>query len=80
MHIFIVYVTHIHQIGTSKSGKVLYLNKRTGEITSVMPDNFNPERKELHTFQYVTLPDGTEITTYVDHDGQRFYLNWEEEV
>jgi hypothetical protein len=58
---------------------VLFLNKRTGEITTTMPENFNPERKELHTFEYITLPDGTEITTYVD-DGQRFYLNWEDEV
>jgi hypothetical protein len=68
------------QIGKVASGKSLYLNKRTGEVSSEKPSNYNPQRKELHTFEYITLPDGTEITSYVDTDGQRYYLNWEDEV
>jgi hypothetical protein len=58
----------------------VYLNKRTGEVTSVKPPNFSAERKEIRTFQYVTLDDGTEVTTYVDSDGRRLYLNWDDQV
>ena len=71
---------HASQVGKAASGKPLYLNKRTGEVTASRPSNFNSERKELHTFEYITLGDGTEVTSYVDSDGQRYYLNWENEV
>ena len=68
------------QIDDGKSGDPVYLNKRTGEVTSVKPPNFSAERKEIRTFQYVTLDDGTEVTTYVDSDGRRLYLNWDDQV
>ena len=67
-------------IGMDKVGKQLYLNKRTGQITTTKPENFNSERKEVSTFQYITLEDGTEITTMVDGAGKRTYLDWETEV
>jgi hypothetical protein len=62
------------------SGDSFYLNKRTGEMSKQKPHGFNPDRKEVRTFQYVNLNDGTEVTTYVDSEGKRVYLDWEDEV
>eukprot|EP00042_Codosiga_hollandica_P036854 m.285581 g.285581 ORF g.285581 m.285581 type:complete len:1019 (+) comp54976_c1_seq2:150-3206(+) len=68
------------QISDGSNGKPLYLNKRTGEFKISKPQNFNPERKEVRTFEYVILSDGTEVTTYVDGEGKRVFLNWDDQT
>jgi len=62
-----------------KTGVVLYLNKRTGDVTKQKPPNFNPERVEEQLFEYIVLDDGTELTTTVSDTGQRMYMDWDEQ-
>lgn len=57
-----------------------YMNKRTGVIQHTQPDNFNEERVELWHFQYLTLSNGTELTTMTDDNGHRLYLDWDQQV
>lgn len=56
------------------------MNKRTGVTQRKRPDNYNEERVEMRNFEYLTLQDGTEITTTFDEDGQRLYMDWDEQV
>lgn len=43
------------------------------------PHNFHEERVEICSFEYITLSDGTEVTTYLDDDGQRMYMDWDQQ-
>ena len=43
------------------------------------PPNFHPERVEIRSFEYITLTDGTEVTTYLTDDGQRMYMDWDQQ-
>ena len=62
------------------SGAVLYLNKRTGEVTKHKPANFRPDRVEEQVFEYIVLDDGTELTTTMSETGQRMYMDWDEQA
>lgn len=55
----------------------MYMNKRTGVVQDKRPDNFREERVEERSFEYITLDDGTEVTTYVDDTGKRMYMDWD---
>lgn len=59
------------------TGNAYYLNKRTGQIQKTRPANFNEERVEEQSFEYITLDDGTELTTTLHDDGRRMYMDWE---
>eukprot|EP00055_Hartaetosiga_balthica_P005061 m.14240 g.14240 ORF g.14240 m.14240 type:complete len:869 (-) comp4276_c0_seq2:376-2982(-) len=54
-----------------------FLNKRTGELQTRRPANYNEERVEIQSFEYFTLENGTEVSTYVDEDGNRWYMDWD---
>eukprot|EP00038_Savillea_parva_P020003 m.30168 g.30168 ORF g.30168 m.30168 type:complete len:961 (+) comp4673_c0_seq2:146-3028(+) len=60
-----------------KTGATYYLNKRTGQIQKAKPENFNEERREEQTFEYITITDGTELCTTVDENGVRMYMDWD---
>lgn len=57
--------------------KVLYMNKRTGQTQHDRPTNYQEERVEERQFDYITLDDGTEVTTYIDDSNQRMYMDWD---
>ncbi|EGD80969.1 Kifc3 protein [Salpingoeca rosetta] len=65
------------QLRDPRDGNVYYLNKRTGATQVERPHNFHEERVEIRSFEYVTLDDGSEVTTYVDDNGQRMYMDWD---
>eukprot|EP00056_Hartaetosiga_gracilis_P008776 m.126183 g.126183 ORF g.126183 m.126183 type:complete len:869 (-) comp12989_c1_seq1:243-2849(-) len=54
-----------------------YVNKRTSEMQTRRPENYHEERVEIQNFEYYTLEDGTEVSTYVDEEGNRWYMDWE---
>jgi hypothetical protein len=56
------------------------MNKRTGVTQRKRPDNYNEKRVEMRNFEYLTLQDGTEITTTFDENGQRLYMDWDEQA
>jgi hypothetical protein len=58
----------------------MYLNKRTGHLQATKPDNYQEERVEMTSFDYLTLADGTEITTYTTDEGERMYMDWDSQV
>lgn len=53
------------------------MNKRTGQTQSTAPPNYHEERVEERQFDYISLEDGTEVTTYIDDQGQRMYMDWD---
>lgn len=59
------------------TGNSYYLNKRTGQIQKHRPENFREERVEEQSFEYITLDDGTELTTTLDKDNKRVYMDWD---
>jgi len=60
-----------------RTGNEYYLNKRTGQSQKDKPENFNAERVEEQSFEYVTLDDGMELTTTIGADGVRMYMDWD---
>eukprot|EP00041_Stephanoeca_diplocostata_P026043 m.694275 g.694275 ORF g.694275 m.694275 type:complete len:989 (+) comp22879_c0_seq1:253-3219(+) len=60
-----------------KTGNHYYLNKRTGQIQRHRPENFHEQRVEEQSFEYITLPDGTELCTTVTAKGVRMYMDWD---
>jgi kinesin family protein C2/C3 len=43
-----------------------------------MPENYNAERIEVRSFEYIYLKDGTEVTTYYDDANKtHLYMDWE---
>ncbi|EDQ84165.1 uncharacterized protein MONBRDRAFT_13076, partial [Monosiga brevicollis MX1] len=66
------------RIGSDAKGREVYMNKRTGRIQHQRPENFNEQRIEERVFEYVTLAEGLEVTTYVEEDGRRYYMDWDE--
>lgn len=65
------------KITQKEGGKVLYMNKRTGQTQHNVPPNYQDERVEERQFDYITLEDGTEVTTYVEDTGQRMFMDWD---
>eukprot|EP00049_Salpingoeca_infusionum_P018096 m.355764 g.355764 ORF g.355764 m.355764 type:complete len:870 (+) comp17333_c0_seq1:119-2728(+) len=62
----------------NEQGEAVYLNKRTGVTQYEKPANYNEERVEIQSFDYLTLPDGTVLTTYYDdQNSQLLYMDWD---
>jgi len=60
------------------TGKVVYMNKRTGNFTSVKPMTYNENRVELAAFDTVEDADGNSYTVRVNEDtGKSEYMDWE---
>jgi len=67
---------------TTVSGASLYFNKRTGALQYTSPpaqttELQKTEKSEEQKFEYFQIYDGTEICTYANEQGQRFYMNWD---
>ncbi|EDQ88487.1 uncharacterized protein MONBRDRAFT_37437, partial [Monosiga brevicollis MX1] len=61
-----------------ETGNTFYLNKRTGETSRRRPTLYHEERREVASFENFVLPNGNEITTYLNDDGTRLYMDWDE--
>ncbi len=59
---------------------MVYLNKRTGEVRQTKPLPVIDAQAEVSSFRDITLPDGTMATTFLDGEGARFYVNWDDQV
>ncbi|EGD81408.1 kinesin family member C3 [Salpingoeca rosetta] len=58
-------------------GSPMYMNKSTGEMQQEVPEGLDESSQmETVTFEYITLSDGSEITTYQTEQG-RVYMDWE---
>ena len=64
------------------SGASLYFNKRSGILQYTSPPVVHEEQQVVdeQKFEYFQIHDGTEICTYANEHGQRFYMNWDTQV
>ena len=60
------------------TGKVVYMNKRTGNFTSTKPMTYNEARVELAAFDTVEDADGNSYTVRVNEEtGKSEYMDWD---
>ncbi|EDQ84820.1 uncharacterized protein MONBRDRAFT_34520, partial [Monosiga brevicollis MX1] len=68
--------------GYEEDALPIFFNKKTGAMTYTTPPKFlRLEDEETPTqFEYFAMSDGVVITTYVDDQGQRLYLDSEQQA
>jgi hypothetical protein len=60
------------------TGKEVYMNKKTGNFTSVRPATYNENQAELAEFETVVAEDGSTYTVRTNDDtGNAEYMDWD---